>query len=316
MPLQATAMVPHDDHIHPFRSALEGTLAGLFAALLVAVAHGLSDLLAGEPLRTPATLSRLLFAGESGAGTSGILLFSVLHVGLWVAAGVASAYAISLADAHPRVLRLVFVVLSFVWISVLYLSGALSQEAMGSLHLWVGTLIGAAAVVGTLLLRHPSLLSQPERDLLTDASRTHLEQAYRFEGEGLAAARAAAHSFGAPVFVDLVERKAHALAEIARALDRLEIAHPLVQGAVPPVEAIAPQSALRRAISHERDAVKWYDAFLASTDERLLRRLLLERRFEAYDEILPRLEAALREVDPHDSCDGSAAPTNGGSRTS
>jgi hypothetical protein len=277
---------------------LEGILAGLSAAILVAIAHSLTDLVVGQPLRTPATLSTLFFEAEDGAGVQGILLFSALHVSFWVAAGVASAYAIAVADAHPRVLRLVFVVLSFAWVSVLYLSGAISPDAMGSMRLWLGTLIGAAVVVGTLVFRHPRLLSQPERDRLTDASRSHLQQAFRIESESLAAAQEAVRSFAAPVFIDLAARKSAALAEISAALARLEIEPPSLADAPPVVDPITLQSALRRALSRERDAVKSYDAFLASTDERALRRLLLDRRFEAFDENLPSLEAALREQDP------------------
>ena len=119
----------HDGHVHPFRAALEGTLAGLLAAMLVAVAHAFSDALADDLLRTPLALASLLFEADGAGAVDGILLFSALHVSLWIGAGIASAYAIAVADAHPRALGIVFALLLFGWISLLYLSDALSHEA-------------------------------------------------------------------------------------------------------------------------------------------------------------------------------------------
>lgn len=299
MHFQTHSPALHDGHIHALRAAIEGTLAGLLAAVLVVIAYALSDLLMGDPFRTPAVLSSLVFEGESGAGIHGILLFGALHVSLWVVAGVGSACAIAVADAHPRVFRLVLVVLSLAWIGVLYLSVVLSLEApegTRSLHLWIGAFLGAAAVVGTLLSLHPRLLTQPERDLLTDASRTHLQQAFLFESQDLAAAEEAQRCFPAPVLVDLVARKLEALVGIVAALDRLEVEEPALDGEQLPVEPITLELALRRAVVRERDAIKHYDAFLASTDEPALRELFLRRRFEVADKSLPSLEAALLKL--------------------
>jgi hypothetical protein len=63
------------------------------------------------------------------------------------------------------------------------------------------------------------------------------------------------------------------------------------------VEPITLELALRRAVVRERDAIKHYDVFLASTDEPALRELFLKRRFEACDESLPSLEAARLKPD-------------------
>ena len=100
------------------------------------------------------------------------------------------------------------------------------------------------------------------------------------------------------LLADLVARKSQALAEISAALARLEIECPVQDEAQLPVHPITLELALRRAIVRERDAVKCYDAFLASTDEPALRQLLLSHRFEAFDESLPSLEAALRQLAP------------------
>jgi len=104
---------------------------------------------------------------------------------------------------------------------------------------------------------------------------------------------AAIFGFAAPTLADLVARKSEALVEISAAIKRLEIEEPTPDGEHLPVEPITLELALRRAVVRERDAVKYYDGFLASTDEPALRELFLKRRFEVFDESLPSLEAAL-----------------------
>ena len=297
MPRWVPSAFLNDGSVHPFRATLEGVLAGLLAALLVAIAHGISDIAAGDPLRTPSTLSVHLLGSQSGVGTRGILIFSALHLMLWIAAGVASAWAVAIADAHPRVLRLVFTILAVGWISLLYLSGALSLESVGALHLWIGTIIGAGAIVASLIVRHPRLLTQPERDQLTDASRIHLQEAFRVERECLAAARAARQLFNVAALDSLVDRKASALTEIALTLERLEIDRPASDESLAlPADPATLDGALGEAIKRELKAIRHYDAFLASTDEPALRKLLLARRFESADQNLPILEKARREL--------------------
>jgi hypothetical protein len=296
MQLRVHNPAPNDGTIHPFRAALEGTFAGLLAALLVAIVHAFGDIVAGDPLRTPSTLSALILGSEGAVGTRGILLFSAVHVSLWVAAGIASAWAVAIADAHPRALRLLFVVLAVGWISLLYLSGALSVAGVGSLHLWIGTIFGAGAVVVTLLWRHPRLLTQPERNQLTDASRIHLQDAFRFESDCLAAARAARQLFDVPALTALVDRKAGTLTEIALTMERLEIERPGPDESPDPPDPATLDLALREAIARELKAIRHFVAFLTSTDDPALRELLLERRFESLDENLPILEEARRNL--------------------
>ena len=296
MGLRLRGAASHDGSVHPLRAALEGAFAGLLGALVVAVAPGFGDILAGDPLRTPSILATLLLGPEAGVGTRGLLIFSALHVSLWVGAGISSAWAVAIADAHPRTLRLLFVVLAFGWISLLYLSGALSLPGIGSLHLWIGTVLGAGAVVGTLILRHPRLLTQAERDLLTDASRVHLQDAFRFESDCLAAARAARQLFDVPAFESLVDRKAGTLTELALTLERLEIDRPGPDECQELPDPATLEMALREAIRRELKAIRHYDAFLASTDEPALRKLLMARRFESLDENLPMLEEARRNL--------------------
>jgi hypothetical protein len=292
MALHVPGAAPADGHLHPLRAALEGTLAGVLAATVVVAAYAVTDWWDGDPFRTPVALAALLFGAEA-ASARGVLLFTGVHVGLWIFAGIASAWAISLADAHPRVWRSVFVALSVAWVSLLYLAGALSLAEMSSLHLWVGAVLGAAAVALVLVWRHPRLLTQAERDRLTDVTRHHLEDVWAFEVDCISAYRTALERFDSNALREVEGRKAQRLASMEAMFARLEIAAP-TPASEPVFGGATLVETLRSAIEHEREAVRLYDAFLASTDESGPHDVLLHLRLEAFDLDLPLLEEELR----------------------
>jgi hypothetical protein len=77
----------------------EATWVGLIGAAVVAVWFLILDLIAGHPLRTPSVLGQVLLLGREnpdviGTDFTGVILYTALHMGLFLAFGFALAYII------------------------------------------------------------------------------------------------------------------------------------------------------------------------------------------------------------------------------
>ena len=91
----------------------EGLLAGLAGAAAVALWFFVHDLLAGEPLRTPALLGAALFGGirqPSAAGVHAalVLKYTVVHVVVFALFGWLVAGLLALSDREKRIRLAVF----------------------------------------------------------------------------------------------------------------------------------------------------------------------------------------------------------------
>lgn len=81
---------------------LHGALAGLLAAVVVALWFLALDLAAGEPLRTPALLgSVFLDAPEAAGPTRMAVLYTILHFGAFLALGIGTAAALRALGLEP-----------------------------------------------------------------------------------------------------------------------------------------------------------------------------------------------------------------------
>jgi putative oxidoreductase len=147
----------------------EGVIAGIIGAGVIAIWFFFVDLIAGQPLFTPATLGRGLiriFGPVPDAQSTVFLVaaYTVFHVGAFIVLGLIAAMIVNVANREPSIL-LGFVVLFAATEVGFYAFVGLLQQAtpLGSLA-WYNVMIGnllAAAAMGTYLLRaHPALREQ------------------------------------------------------------------------------------------------------------------------------------------------------------
>jgi putative oxidoreductase len=147
----------------------EGVIAGIIGAGVIAIWFFFVDLIAGQPLFTPATLGRGLIrifgpVPESQSTVFLVSAYTLIHFGAFIVLGLIAAMIVNVANREPSIL-LGFVVLFAATEVGFYAFVGLLQQAtpLGSLA-WYNVMIGnllAAAAMGTYLLRaHPVLREQ------------------------------------------------------------------------------------------------------------------------------------------------------------
>lgn len=143
----------------------EGVMAGLIGAAVVAGWFLVLDLIIGRLLFTPAALGSALFLGvetpEAVQITVGTVLgYTVIHVGVFLLAGIAFATAVRHAEQQTAVLMGVML---FAVATVTFAVGAmaiLASWVLAELTWWgiaIGNLLAAAAMAAFLWMRHPRL---------------------------------------------------------------------------------------------------------------------------------------------------------------
>ncbi len=144
----------------------EGVIAGLIGATAVALWFLVVDVIAGEPLFTPATLGRALLsvlgpatAGETVLGA--VIVYTIFHYAAFIAVGLIAAVVVQVAETEPSVLA-GFLILFVVFELAFHGFVALLQHTtpLGDLA-WYQVLAGnllAATAMGTYLWKmHPAL---------------------------------------------------------------------------------------------------------------------------------------------------------------
>ena len=144
----------------------EGIVAGFIGATTVALWFLVVDIVAGEPLFTPATLGRALLsvlgpatAGESVLGA--VVVYTIFHYAAFIAVGLIAAVVVQVAETEPSVLA-GFLILFVVFELAFHGFVALLQHTtpLGDLA-WYQVLAGnllAATAMGTYLWKmHPAL---------------------------------------------------------------------------------------------------------------------------------------------------------------
>lgn len=144
----------------------EGIIAGLIGATAVALWFLVVDVIAGEPLFTPATLGRALLsvlgpatAGETVLGA--VIVYTIFHYAAFIAVGLIAAVVVQVAETEPSVLA-GFLILFVVFELAFHGFVALLQHTtpLGDLA-WYQVLAGnllAATAMGTYLWKmHPAL---------------------------------------------------------------------------------------------------------------------------------------------------------------
>jgi hypothetical protein len=137
----------------------EGIEAGLVGALGVAGVYFARDLWMGDPVHTPALLGTLLLSGAEAARSQSLAagaapLYHTLHFLAWIALGFAGSALMGYAErARVRWLPAVAAIAALVPLGVLDV--LVRNAQIERLHLWVGGLVGIAAMGGFLVWRHP-----------------------------------------------------------------------------------------------------------------------------------------------------------------
>jgi hypothetical protein len=139
-----------------------GAMAGLFAAVAVAVWFMILDVMAGHALETPAALGSSLLFGKTTVEWSArtIIGYSVFHFVSFMLAGVLFVWVTERLERRPSFLlfALLFVILGEA-LAVSILAGY-AQWGLGSLGMWSVTIanILAIAVMGWYIwATHPTL---------------------------------------------------------------------------------------------------------------------------------------------------------------
>ncbi len=303
-----------ESHSHPFESVRfkpslvvrDGLVAGLCGALVVALAHLVADVLAGDPLRTPTLLGLLLNEGPEAAltaqGNIGVAFrFTCFHIAFWLLLGGIGSWLISLVDAHPRLASFAFSGFAFVFISVLYGAGAFTLPGLPTVHLWIGTLLGSIAAAGYLVWRHPHLAGHIQRERLTETTRSWLERALEHEAADLAAYGAIAERFPEPIFAKMVEEKKIRSEGLRIRCESLGLPPSESPEGAHHWEARTLDDALREAMAFERRTIDFYDRFIAAIPELQFRDLFIRLRYHVLDTTIPELEQALEASAGHDA---------------
>jgi hypothetical protein len=146
----------------------EGMIAGALGALTIALWFLLVDSLAGRPLWTPTVLGTALF--RRGAGLDSpetlavslemVLMFTWVHVLVFVGLGGIAARLLAYAERHPSSgfgVLLLFVVFQFGFIVTATIFIAPVLRVLASWSVLVANLLAAAAMTAYFRWRHPGL---------------------------------------------------------------------------------------------------------------------------------------------------------------
>jgi hypothetical protein len=151
---------------------LEGMVAGVVGASIIALWFLLVDTIAGRPFHTPAVLGAALFregAGLTGNGTVTpslelVLGFTWVHYLVFMLIGVGAARLLALAEHNANLgfgIVLFFAVFEFGFLlaSMIFAEGALQQLAWPAVV--VGNLLAAGGMCWVLWRRHRGLVIEP-----------------------------------------------------------------------------------------------------------------------------------------------------------
>jgi hypothetical protein len=134
---------------------IHGAIGGVAAGLIVALWFLLVDLLAGQPFQTPARLADAVIGGDPAPGARLVIAYTVLHLGVFAALGMAAASFVRAIGAAPGLLvGAVFgvVVLTTVHYGALLVTGGRLLDVLPAIHVVIANLLGGMAMMSYLHL--------------------------------------------------------------------------------------------------------------------------------------------------------------------
>jgi hypothetical protein len=141
---------------------LEGAIAGIIGAVMVAAWFLAYDLLRDAPLQTPSLLGAALFEGSSHAApvqtsTRLVVQYTIVHNLVFVVFGCALAGLFAIADRDSRFLFAIFMLLCCFQVAFLALLVVLAEWLLDPIPWWaimIGNVFATIGMLGVLLPRH------------------------------------------------------------------------------------------------------------------------------------------------------------------
>jgi hypothetical protein len=149
----------------------QGIVAGALGAVAIAIWFLVLDAIDGRPLFTPSILGTALFRGVGGASPAEIpvslemvLVFTWIHLMVFVAIGLAASLLLDVAEHLPNVgfgILLLFVVFEFGFVVVSLVFAEPILHALSLPRILIGNLLAAATMAAYFWRKHPSLVIEP-----------------------------------------------------------------------------------------------------------------------------------------------------------
>lgn len=142
-----------------------GIEAGLFGGFTVIAVFLVSDMLGGEPLRTPSVLGILLLHGveaarEIEAAPGAAAAYNFVHFAAWIALGSLGIHLMHRVERSASSWYLPYVALVLFLLVCFALDSAVAGTGLARMHLWLGGLAGALAVTIFVGWRHPHAMAR------------------------------------------------------------------------------------------------------------------------------------------------------------
>jgi hypothetical protein len=134
---------------------VHGAIGGVAAGLVVALWFLAVDLVAGRPFQTPTRLADAVLGGGHAPGARLLLAYTVLHLGVFAALGIAAASFMRAIAAPPGLaVGAVFgvVVLTAVHYGALVFTGGRVLDVLPAIHVVIANLLGGMAMMSYLHL--------------------------------------------------------------------------------------------------------------------------------------------------------------------
>lgn len=150
----------------------EGIVAGILAALAVALWFLVVDTLRGHPLYTPTVLGTALFGRGAALGPPEtmpvaldmVAMFTWVHGLVFAALGGVAAWLLAVAERRPNAgfgILLLFVIFASCFVAAAYMVAVPIMRALTWPGVLVGNLIAAAVMTLYFRWRHPALRVDP-----------------------------------------------------------------------------------------------------------------------------------------------------------
>lgn len=136
----------------------EGVVAGLLGAGAVALWFLVIDFVQGEPLQTPNVLGTAFLRADPG--TPAVLLYSAVHVAVFVIFGVVASLLIAGAERDPMLvfaLVILFTAFEVFFFGALIIGATWVLDELPAWQILVGNVLAAAVMLGYFFKTHRSL---------------------------------------------------------------------------------------------------------------------------------------------------------------
>jgi len=151
---------------------LDGLIAGMIGAVIVALWFLVLDAIAGRPFYTPALLGGVLLHGSTSISQEVIIApleiaaYTAFHFVAFILVGLLFSYLMTLFERFPIMFFVLLVLFLCLQIGFFFLDLVLGAQLLGKLKAWtvvIANLLASAGMAFYLWRRHPSVLKSVER---------------------------------------------------------------------------------------------------------------------------------------------------------